>query len=265
MVMGTSNMSQLMAPQMPQSLETREDFTMERAKWKKSLLLLALIIPLLFVLSFPQTSSAQIPFEVNGNFFFQAGGAFLMNDRANEPFTDFFSSTTGTEPADNTTGWYVGMGLDMPLWELPWGDVIAATINIDVRRWETPDKTFITAQGLPSITAPGGGQDLKQNGGLTTMGVMLSPKYRIAALRTEMGGRSIEPWIIPFGFEMQAFAPPSAGMNIFDIGSVFGVGLDMVLSKHIVVGIDNRWHVGTGQAGIAGLNTTVGGFVGIRF
>lgn len=265
MVMGTSNMSQLMAPKMPQSLETREDFTMERAKWKKSLLLLALVIPLLFVLSFPQTSSAQIPFHINGNFFFQAGGAFLLNDRANEPFTDFFSSSTGTEPADNTAGWYVGMGLDMPLWELPWGDVIVGTINIDVRRWETPDKTFITAQGLPSVTAPGRGQDLKQSGDLTTMGIMLHPKWRIKAVEMEVNGTLLQPWIIPFGFEAQAFAPPSAGMNIFEIGSVFGVGMDIVVTKHIVIGLDNRWHVGTGQTGIGTLNTTVGGYVGIRF
>jgi hypothetical protein len=215
MVKGTSNMSQLMAPRMPQSLETREDFTMERAKWKKSLLLLALVIPLLFVLSFPQTSSAQLPFHVNGNFFFQAGGKFLFNDRANEPFTDFFSSTTGTEPADNTQGWYIGMGLDMPIWELPWGDVLVGTINIDVGRFETPDKAFLTAQGLPSPTAPGRGEDLKQNGGLTTMGIMLHPKYRPAWLRTEVSGKLIEPWIIPFGMEIQAFAPPTAGMNIF--------------------------------------------------
>ena len=261
-----SDMSQLKAPRMPQSLETREGFIMERAKWKKSLLLLALVIPLLFVVSFPQTSSAQLPFHVNGNFFFQAGGAFLMNDRANEPFTDFLSSSTGTEPADNTAGWYVGMGLDMPLWEMPWGDVIVATINIDVRRWETPDKTFITAQGVPSITAPGGGDDLKQQGGLTTMGVMLHPKYRIAALETEVGDTLLQPWIIPFGFEMQAFAPPSPGLNIFEIGSVFGVGMDMVLTKRLVIGIDNRWHVGTGQTGTSSkLNTTVGGYVGIRF
>jgi len=265
MVRDTSNVSQLMAPRMPQSLETREDFTMERAKWKKSLLLLALVIPLLFVLSFPQTSSAQLPFDVNGNFFWQFGGKFLFNDRANEPFTDFFSSTSGTEPADNTQGWYIGMGLDMPLWELPWGDVLVGTINIDVGRFETPDKAFLTAQGLPSPTAPGRGEDLKQSGDLTTMGIMLHPKYRPAWLRTEVAGRSIEPWIIPFGMEIQAFAPPTAGMNIFEIGSIFGVGVDMILTKRLVVGIDNRWHVGTGQQGIANLNTTVGGYVGIRF
>ncbi len=238
---------------------------MERAKWKKSLLLLALVIPLLFVLSFPQTSSAQLPFHVNGNFFWQFGGKFLLNDRANETFTDFFSSTSGTEPADNTAGWYVGMGLDMPLWELPWGDVIVGTINIDVGRFETPDKAFLTAQGLPSVTAPGRGEDLKQSGDLTTMGIMLHPKYRIAALRTNVGGRSIEPWIIPFGMEIQAFAPPSNGMNIFEIGSIFGVGVDIILTERLVIGFDNRWHVGTGQTGFADLNTTVGGYVGIRF
>ncbi len=265
MVRGTSNMSQLMAPRMPQSLETREDLTMERAKWNRSLLLLALAIPVLFVLSFPQTSSAQLPFHVNGNFFFQAGGKFLFNDRANEPFTDFFSSTTGTEPANNTAGWYVGMGLDMPLWELPWGDVIVGTVNIDVGRIEQPRKTFITAQGTPSITAPGQGEDLKQKGGLTTMGVMIHPKYRIAALTTEVNGKLIQPWVIPFGFELQAFAPPSPGLNIFEVGSIFGVGVDMVLTKRLVIGIDNRWHVGTGQTGIDTLNTTVGGYVGIRF
>ncbi len=238
---------------------------MERAKWKKSLLLLALVIPLLFVLSVPPTSSAQLPFKVNGNFFWQFGGKFLFNDRANEPFTDFFSGRTGTEPADNTVGWYVGMGIDMPLWELPWEDVVVATINIDVGHFETPDKTFLTVQGTPSITAPGRGQDLKQQGGLTTMGIMLHPKYRFAALRTEIHGRSIEPWIIPFGFEIQAFAPPTAGMNIFEIGSIFGVGVDIILTERLVVGIDNRWHVGTGQQGIANLNTTVGGYIGIRF
>ena len=178
---------------------------------------------------------------------------------------DFFSSTTGTEPADNTTGWYIGMGMDMPLWEMPWGDVIAATVNIDVGRFETPDKAFLTAQGLPSVTAPGRGEDLKQSGDLTTMGIMLHPKYRIAALRHKVGGTHIEPWIIPFGMEIQAFAPPVAGMNIFEIGSIFGVGVDMILTKRLVIGIDNRWHVGTGQQGIANLNTTVGGYVGIRF
>jgi hypothetical protein len=265
MVRNSSTMNHLMAQPMSQSFEIREDLTMERAKWKKSFLLLALAIPLLFVLSFPQTSSAQLPFHVNGNFFFQAGGQFLFNDRANEPFTDFMSGSTGTEPADQQMGWYVGMGLDMPLWELPWGDVIVGTINIDVRRIETPDKTFITAQGTPSITAPGQGQDLKQQGGLTTMGIMVHPKYRIGALTTEINGKLIQPWIIPFGFEMQAFAPPSPGLNIFEVGSVFGVGVDMVLTKRLVIGLDNRWHVGSGQTGIGTLNTTFGGYVGIRF
>lgn len=231
---------------------------MERANRKIARWGVALLVPLLCV-ALPHTSWAQLPAPINGTFFWQFGSATLLNDRANELFTDFSCKRTGTECATNTNGWYAGMGIDIPVWQLPWDHMIMGTINIQLKRFEQPDKTFVTVEGLPSPNAP---TDLRQDGGFSILTVMVHPKYR---WDTFTESQRILPWVIPFGLTIQGFLNPPESLSILEVGPVFGAGVDFRVTERLVVGIDARYTVGTGQTGIVTDNVTAGGFIGIRF
>ncbi len=121
---------------------------MERAKWKTSVLLVALLSPLLFIAIPPSSSWAQLPMSINAMVKFKGGFAALENNRSGEAFTDCFAkgspncNAPGATLNQGTQGYNIGAGLDLPLWLLPWGHVVIGELDIGWSRFSTGD-TFL--------------------------------------------------------------------------------------------------------------------------
>jgi hypothetical protein len=234
---------------------------MERARWKATLLLLAWLFPLLFIPVLPQLSLAQMPVEVNGSTYWGGGVAGLINDRANEMFTDLNSSLTGSKPNDDTLGWYVSSGMELPIWGLKSGHVILGEINMDFRKFGGEQAGF-----------PGSGGGNKDTGfmlrdvDLIQIAVSFSPKYRFDNfVKTGPNAGRIWPWIIPAGLELGAISPPGPDVNPIDIGSVHAVGIDYMLNRFLIVGVDFRYHLASGINAIETSSFTSGVKIGLRF
>jgi len=207
---------------------------MERARWKATLLLLAWLFPLLFIPVFPQLSWAQMPVEVNGSTYWGGGIAGLINDRANEMFTDLNSSLTGSKPNDDTLGWYVSTGMEIPIWGRSNGHVILGEINMDFRKFGGEQAGFPGSGG-----GSGSGFEIHRVD-LIQISASFSPKYRFDNFHSS--GR-IWPWIIPVGLELGAISPPGPDVNPIDIGTVHGFGVDYMLNRYFIVGVDFRYHL----------------------
>ncbi len=234
----------------------REDLTMERARWKTTLLLLAWLFPLLFIPVFPQLSWAQMPVEVNGSTYWGGGIAGLINDRANEMFTDLNSSLTGSKPNDDTLGWYVSTGMEIPIWGRSNGHVILGEINMDFRKFGGEEAGFPGSGG-----GKGSGFEIHRVD-LIQISASFSPKYRFDNFHSS--GR-IWPWIIPVGLELGAISPPGPDVNPIDIGTVHGFGVDYMLNRYFIVGVDFRYHLASGINAIETSSFTSGVKVGLRF
>ena len=230
---------------------------MERARWRTTLLLLAWLFPLLFIPVFPQLSWAQMPVEVNGSTYWSGGVAGLVNNRVNEMLTDLNSSLTGAKPNDDTLGWYVSSGMEIPIWGRPNGHVILGEINMDFRKFGG------SKAGFPGS---GGGEQstgfLIRDVELVQISASFSPKYRFDNFHSS--GR-IWPWFIPVGLELGAISPPGPDVNPIDIGTVHGIGVDYMLNKWLIVGVDFRYHLASGINSIETSSFTSGVKIGLRF
>ena len=262
---------------------------MERAKWKTMVLLVALLSPLLFFAAPPNASWAQLPTEINGLVKLKGGFAALENNRSGEAFTDCFAmgspacNAPGATLNDGTTGFNVGAGLDLPLWLLPWGHVVVAELDIGFSKFSS-GKSFLqliengpttlggaTPCGSPRCatgTKPGFPGRPQEPGvrhvNVSTVNAGISPKYRMDTLFGD--DRKFRPWIIPVGWEFQVFSPPPNSMQMWEIGGVTGVGMDVHVWERIWVGVEGRYHYQyTDHTGIDGNWFTAGGYVGLSW
>jgi hypothetical protein len=265
---------------------------MERAKWKIPVLLVALLSPLLFIAIPPTASWAQLPMEINALMKFKGGFAALENNRSGEAFTDCFAkgspncNAPGATLNRGTQGYNIGAGLDLPIWLLPWGHVVIGELDIGFSRFSTGD-TFLqllengpTTLGGPTPcggarcpigTKPGfisGTQSrpAPQPGvrkvRISTVNAAINPKYRFDTLLTK--DRSIRPWIIPVGWELQVFSPPPHSMQMWEIGGVTGVGIEAHVWQRFWFGVEGRYHYQfTDNTGINGNWFTAGAYLGI--
>ena len=277
---------------------------MERAKWKTPVLLVALLSPLLFIATPPNVSWAQLPTEINALVKFKGGFAALENNRSGEAFTDCFAkgSPICNQPTatlnDDTLGYNFGAGLDLPIWLLPWGHVVVGELDIGFSRFST-GSSFLqliengpTSLGGPTpcgaprcpigtkpgfIDPPGSGfVDASGQGGrpspqpgvrtvkITTVNAGINPKYRMDTLFGD--DRKLRPWIIPVGWEFQIFSPPPHSMQMWEIGGVAGIGMDVHVWDRIWVGVEGRYHYQyTDNTGINGNFYTAGGYAGFSW
>lgn len=227
---------------------------METLKGKIALGLVMFMIPLVVLAVSPRNSWAQLAVEVNGLAFWRGGITGLVNDRQNELFTDLSSGLTGSKPNDDTLGWFVGAGLNIPLWGFDWGHVLLGEIAADFRKFGSEEAGFPIGAGGEGFVV----RDVN----LTQVSISFSPKYRFDNFSSD---RRIKPWIIPVGMSIGAVAPPSASVQLIDIGTIHGVGIDYQVTNRLVVGLDVRYHLNAGLPGIESSNFTAGGMVGIRF
>ena len=264
---------------------------MERAKWKTTVLLVALLSPLLFIAIPPSSSWAQLPTEINALVKLKGGFAALENDRSGEAFTDCFAkgspicNAPGATLNDGTQGWNFGAGLDLPIWLLPWGHVVIGELDVGFSRF-SHGRSFLqliengpTSLGGPTPcgeprcpigTKPGfpaglrnvtpGVRDVR----VTTVNAAINPKYRLDTLFGD--DRKFRPWIIPAGWEFQIFSPPPHSMQMWEIGGVAGVGIDVHIWERLWAGFEGRYHYQyTDNTGINGNWFTAGGYVGISW
>ena len=183
--------------------------------------------------------------------FFRGGYAGLTSDRSNEVFTDTLG-LNGTRDT-NTSGYYVGGGLDLMLSKDAWGMMnnisVLGEIGVEFKRWESNGVRNTTSQLLGGTAT-----SVTQ---LTMLTVDISPKLKF----NQFG--NLVPWIIPIGLDFHVISPPSNNSNYLDIGVQFGAGAEYQVWKEFKLGVDARFHLASNQTSTVNNFFTVGPYVGI--
>lgn len=192
--------------------------------------------------------------EEKGNVvFFRGGYAGLTSDRSNEVFTDTLG-LSGTRD-NNTSGYYVGGGLDLMLSKDFWGmsnNVSAlGEIGVEFKRWESNRVRNTTSQLLGGTAT-----SVTQ---LTMLTVDIAPK-----LKFHQFGDFV-PWVIPIGLDFHVISPPSNNSNYLDIGVQFATGFEYRVWKELKLGADARFHLASNQTSTVNNFFSVGPYVGIGF
>jgi hypothetical protein len=223
--------------------------------WKVGTWHVALVLALGLVVSGVWPASAE---EGTGNMVFFRGGFVGFNsNRGGEFFTDCSAlATTSTCSQNNdSTGWYVGAGLDLVLSKNMWGGM---------------DKTWAVGEiglqfnRISSHTVSGGVTPLTGSGGpaktqLTSVTIDVAPKIKF------MEGSKLRPWIIPIGLDIMVISPPSNQTQYLDVGVEFGVGVEYEVWKAFKLGLEGRYHLMANTTNTTNSYGQVGPYVGISF
>jgi hypothetical protein len=195
--------------------------------------------------------------EGTGNMVFFRGGFVGFNsNRGGQFFTDCSAlATTSTCNQNNdSTGWYVGAGLDLVLSKNIWGamDKTWAMGEIGVQFNRISSHTV--SGGVTPLT---GSSPAKTQ--LTSVTIDVSPKIKF------MEGSAFRPWIIPVGLDIMVISPPSNQTQYLDVGVEFGVGAEYEVWKAFKIGLEGRYHLMANTTNTTNNYGQIGPYVGISF
>jgi hypothetical protein len=196
--------------------------------------------------------------EGAGNMVFFKGGFVGFNsNRGGQFFTDCSAlATTSTCNQNNdSTGWYVGAGLDLVLSKDIWGMMS--------KTWAVGE-IGVQFNRISSHTVSGGVTPLTGSGGpaktqLTSVTIDVAPKIKF------MEGSAFRPWIIPVGLDIMVISPPSNQTQYLDVGVQFGVGVEYQVWKAFKIGLDGRYHLMANMTNSTNNYGQIGPYVGISF
>lgn len=196
--------------------------------------------------------------EGTGNqVFFKGGFVGFNSNRGGEFFTDCsaLAATSTCNQNNDSTGWFVGAGLDLLLTKNVWGlmdgtwtfgeiglqfnRIASSTVNGGV--------TALTGTGAPAKTQ------------LTSVTIDVAPKIKF------MEGSAFRPWIIPVGLDIMVISPPSNQTQYLDVGVQFGAGIEYQVWKAFKLGLDGRYHLMSNMTNTNNSYGQVGPYVGISF
>jgi opacity protein-like surface antigen len=195
--------------------------------------------------------------EGNGNQVFFKGGFVVMNsNRGGEFFTDCGLASGTCNQNNDSTGWYVGAGLDLVLSKNAWGMMngtwAVGEIGLQFNRISSSTVTG-------GVTAATGATGAPAKTQLTSVTIDVSPKIKF------MEGSKLRPWIIPVGLDIMVISPPSNQTQYLDVGVEFGAGVEYALWKAFKIGLDGRYHLMSNMTNTNNSYGQVGPYVGISF
>ncbi len=186
---------------------------------------------------------------------FRGGWVGMTSDRSSEFYTDVqgIGGTRATGLNDGSHGYYVGGALDLLLSKNTWGMMggtwALGEIGVEYRRLNSN-----VVSNVPQVLL-----GTRSEAPLTMLTVDIAPKLKF------MEGSRLRPWIIPIGLDFIVISPPSNVSGYLDVGLQFGAGLEYQLYKAFKVGLDGRFHLGSGQTKTTNNAGTLGAYVGIAF
>jgi opacity protein-like surface antigen len=194
--------------------------------------------------------------EGTGNMVFFKGGYVMMNsNRGGQFFADCGLGSNTCNQNNDSTGWYVGAGLDLVLSKNTWGAMdktwALGEIGIQFNRISSHTVTG----GVTAATGTGGPAKTQ----LTSVTIDVSPKIKF------MEGSAFRPWIIPIGLDIMVISPPSNQTQYLDVGVEFGVGAEYEVWKAFKIGLEGRYHLMANTTNTTNSYGQVGPYVGISF
>ncbi|HXX74560.1 MAG TPA: hypothetical protein VEI50_05495 [Nitrospiraceae bacterium] len=194
--------------------------------------------------------------EGTGNqVFFRGGFVGFNSNRGGGFFTDCgLGPSTTCNQNNDSTGWYVGAGLDLVLSKNIWGamDKTWALGEIGLQFNRIGSSTV-----CGGVTAAAGGCPAKTQ--LTSVTIDVAPKIKF------MEGSPLRPWIIPIGLDIMVISPPSNQTQYLDVGVEFGVGVEYEVWKAFKLGLEGRYHLMANMTNTNNSYGQVGPYVGISF
>jgi hypothetical protein len=193
--------------------------------------------------------------EGTGNMVFFRGGFVGFNsNRGGGFFTDCGLGSNTCNQNNDSTGWYVGAGLDLVLSKNIWGamDKTWALGEIGLQFNRIGSSTV-----CGGVTIAAGGCPAKTQ--LTSVTIDVSPKIKF------MEGSRFRPWIIPIGLDIMVISPPSNQTQYLDVGVEFGVGAEYEVWKAFKLGVEGRYHLMSNMTNTNNSYGQVGPYVGISF
>ncbi len=182
--------------------------------------------------------------KIAGNrVFFRGGATGLMENRADQAFTDLHGLLGADSRNTGDTGWYFGAGFDFLLSRdtlglLP-GTWLLAELGLEFRNLGDQE-TLMTGPAVGCLAlgyAAATCTTLVGREEMTMLTVSASPKLKFRE------GAKLRPWIIPAGFDINVISPPSDSTNYLDVGVQFAAGVDYEVFPGITLGLDARYHL----------------------
>lgn len=192
--------------------------------------------------------------EGTGNMvFFKGGFVGLNSNRGNEFFTDCGLTSTTCGQNNDSTGWYVGAGLDLVLTKDVWGMMNKTWAVGEIGLQFNRISSHTVTGGVSALTGPNAKTQL------TMVTIDVAPKIKF------MEGSKFRPWIIPVGLDIHVISPPSNQTQYLDVGVQFGAGIEYEVWKAFKVGLDGRYHLTANMTNTNNSYGQVGPYVGITF
>ncbi len=206
----------------------------------------------IFTLAFVGISHA----ELGGQVFYRYGLTSLNNDRGGEVFTDTLNVFSEGKN-DDTSGWDISAGLDIPLTSEIGPGVLLGEVMLDYARF-SQEKVTQTTTTLLQLDGVGTHKTKKVT--VSELTVVVAPKYRLDVLNGK-----VRPWIIPAGLAFMVNSPPSDDTTYLDIGYHLGVGVEYRVVDLLSVGVDWRYTIASGEPDIKATYSTFALYLGINF
>jgi len=195
--------------------------------------------------------------EGTGNqVFFKGGFVGFNSNRGGEFFTDCGLGGGTCSQNNDSTGWYVGAGLDLVLSKDMWGMMSGAWAVGEIGVQFNRIGSSTVNGGVTGVAGAAPGPAKTQ---LTSVTIDVAPKIKF------MEGSAFRPWIIPVGLDIMVISPPSNQTQYLDVGVQFGAGVEYQVWKAFKIGLDGRYHLMANMTNTTNNYGQVGPYVGISF
>lgn len=188
--------------------------------------------------------------QLGGQVFYHYGNSSLNNGRAGQVFTDTAKANGAN---DDTKGWNIGAGLDLPLLkDLGPGDILGE-VMLDYSSFSK--KTVVT-----TTSALLGAPETKEVN-VSSLNVVIAPKYRLHGF---MDGK-LTPWVIPAGLAFLVNSPPSNNTTYLDVGYHVGLGAEFKIIEALSAGLAYRNTFASNTNDVDSSYSTLDLYVGVNF
>ena len=194
--------------------------------------------------------------EGTGNMVFFRGGFVGFNsNRQGGFFTDCGLGSATCNQNNDSTGWYVGAGLDLVLSKDLWGAMSKTWAVGEIGLQFNRISSHTVTGGVTAATGTGGPAKTQ----LTSVTIDVAPKIKF------FEDSKFRPWIIPVGLDIMVISPPSNQTEYLDVGVEFGVGAEYEVWKAFKIGLEGRYHLMANMTNTNNSYGQIGPYLGISF
>lgn len=185
-----------------------------------------------------------------GQVFYHYGKATLGKDRGGQVFTD----TLGTSGRnDETAGWNVGAGLNLPMLKAVGPGDILGEVMVDYAHFSQKEVRQATSH-LLSGTA-------NKKVTVSALNVTIAPKYQFTGIMDN----KLRPWIIPLGLSFLVNSPPSDNTSYLDVGYHAAVGIEYAVIDNLSLGLAYRNTMAAKEIDVDNSYSTMELYAGVNF